>query len=81
MAASTNIEVLHAALKDAEDELCAMGDTLVNQGWNTDTITMTIDVLRIALYGTDGRGNGPEHFDKARAELAALREEEAASAA
>lgn len=42
---------------------------------------MTIDVLRIALYGTDGRGNGPEHFDKARADLAALREEEAAAAA
>lgn len=81
MPASTDIEVLHAALKDAEDELCCLGHTLVNQGWETGTIAMTIDVLRIALYGTDGRGNGPEYFDKARAELAALRKDEAATAA
>lgn len=79
MSASTDIQVLHAALKDAEDELCALGHVLVNQGQDTDSITLTIDVLRIALYGTDGRGNGPENFERARAELAALRSEEAAS--
>ncbi|OEZ52839.1 hypothetical protein JAB5_19280 [Janthinobacterium sp. HH103] len=32
MAASTNIEVLHAALTDAVGELSALGHTLVNQG-------------------------------------------------
>lgn len=81
MASSTSIEVLVSALKEAENELCSLGHTLVNQGWDTGTIAMTLDILRIALYGTDGRGNGPEHFDKARAELAALRKEEAASVA
>lgn len=80
MAGSTNVDVLRAALKDTEDELCVLGHTLVNQGWNTDSISMTLDVLRIALYGSDGRGNGLEHFALAQAELAALRADEAAKA-
>jgi hypothetical protein len=76
----TNIDVLHSALKDAEDELCAMGDALVHEGWDTGTITLTLDVIRIALYGSDGAGNGPEGFEPARARLAALRAQEAATA-
>ena len=81
MAGMTDIASLHAALKDAEDELCELGHQLVNEGWDTNTITMTLDVVRIALYGTDGRGNGPERFQGARDDLAKLREEEAARAA
>lgn len=75
----TNIDLLHAALKDAEDELCSLGHTLVHEGWNTGTIALTLDVVRIALYGTDGAGNGPEGFKPAQARLAALRAEEAAA--
>lgn len=75
----TDIDVLHAALKDAEDELCGLGHTLVNQGWDTGTITLTLDVIRIALYGNDGAGNGPEGFSQAQAKLAGLRAEEAAA--
>eukprot|EP01042_Synura_sphagnicola_P019070 gene19070-24123_t len=80
MAGITDVEQLHAALKDAEDELCELGHQLVNKGWDTNTITLTLDVVRIALYGTDGRGNGPERFQGARDDLAAQRKEEAASA-
>lgn len=77
MPGTANIDVLHAALKDAEDELCGQGHTLVHEGWDTGTIALTLDVIRIALYGTDGAGNGPEGFEPARARLAALRAEEA----
>lgn len=76
MSGITDIKVLHAALKDAEDELCSLGHVLVHEGWNTDTIALTLDVIRIALYGTDGSGNGPEGFQSAQARLAALRAEE-----
>lgn len=65
--------MLHAALKDAEDELCALGHTL--------TIALTLDVIRIALYGSDGAGNGPEGVESARERLAALRVEEATATA
>jgi len=81
MPGTVDIDVLHAALKVAEDELCAMGDTLVNEGWDTGTIALTLDVIRIALYGSDGAGNGPEGFESARARLATLRAEEAAATA
>lgn len=80
MPGTDNIDVLRAALKDAEDELCSLGHTLVNQGWDTGTISSTLNVIRIALYGTDGAGNGVEGFESARARLAALRAEEAATA-
>jgi hypothetical protein len=77
MPATADIDVLHTALKDAEDELCALGHTLVHKGWDTGTIALTLDVIRIALYGTDGAGNGPEGFESARALLAVARAEEA----
>lgn len=77
MPGMTDIDVLHAALKDAEDELCAMGDALAHEGWDTGTIALTLDVIRLALYGSDGAGNGPEGFAPARARLAALRKQEA----
>lgn len=77
MPATANIDVLHAALKDAEDELCALGHALVHNGQNTETIALTLDVIRIALYGTDGAGNGLDGFESARVLLAAARAEEA----
>lgn len=67
------------ALQDAEDELCALGHALVNEGCDTTTIALTLDVIRIALYGTDGAGNGVEQFAAARHRLAARREEESAT--
>ena len=78
MPGSNDVDVLHAALKDAETELCSLGHTLVNQGWDTETINLTLDIVRIALYGTDGAGNGLEGFKPALARLAALRAEESA---
>lgn len=77
MAAITDVDVLHAALKDAEHELCALGHTLVHEGWDTGTVALTLNVIRIALYGSDGAGNGVEGFASARARLAAIRAEEA----
>jgi hypothetical protein len=77
MPATADIDVLHAALKEAEDELCALGHTLVHEGRDTGTIALTLDVIRIALYGSDGAGHGVEGFDPARARLAAMRAEEA----
>ena len=81
MPGTADIDVLHAALKDAEDELCALGHTLVHEDWDTGTIALTLEVIRIALYGSDGAGNGPEGFASARERLAALRAEEAAATA
>lgn len=63
---STNLNMLEVALHEAEDELCTLGATLVNEGWDTMTIKLTLDVVRIALYGGDGDGQGPEHFGQAR---------------
>ena len=74
---TNDINVLHAALKDAEEELCALGHTLVNEGFDTGSIALTLDVLRMALYGSDSAGNGPEGFELARMLLAAKRAEEA----
>lgn len=74
---STDMAMLHAALKEAEDELCALGATLTNEGWDTQTIKLTLDVVRIALYGGDGDGQGPEHFEQARNALQAQRVVEA----
>lgn len=80
MPAVIKIDVLHAALKEAEDELCTLGQTLSAEGWDTGTIAFTLDVIRIALYGTDGAGNGPDEFESARARLLAFRVDEAAKA-
>ena len=79
MAGSSDIEVLRLALKDAEDELCQLGDLLVNEGWNMTTTACTLNVIRIALYGTDGAGNGLEGFEPARKVLHDVRASEAAA--
>lgn len=52
---------------------------LVNEGWDTTTIALTLDVVRIALYGSDGAGNGVEQFAVARDRLASRRAEESAA--
>lgn len=75
------MEVLRSALKEAEDELCQVGHELVNQGWETGTIAKTLDVLRIALYGSDGAGNGLDEFENSRVVLHEMRAKEAAAAA
>lgn len=77
---SVSDAMLRDALKDAEEELCALGDTLVNDGWDTATIAHTLHVVRIALYGTDGFGHGPGDFEAARQTLHALRTAEAEAA-
>ena len=77
MPRTNDINVLHAALKDAEDELCALGHTLVNEGWDTGSTALTLDVVRIALYGSNSAGNGPEGFESARMLLAEKRAEKA----
>lgn len=74
-----DVDVMCAALKEAEDELCALGDALVNEGWDTTTIALTLGVIRIALYGSDGAGNGREGFETARNALHDLRAAEAAA--
>ncbi|WP_334001488.1 hypothetical protein [Burkholderia gladioli] len=79
MSGTTNVEVLRDALAEAENELCSLGDMLVNDGWDTATITYTLDVIRIALYGNDGSGNGPEGFEAAIARVRKLRADEAAA--
>ncbi|MCP3724717.1 hypothetical protein M3I53_16570 [Paraburkholderia sp. CNPSo 3272] len=79
MAGSSDIEVLRVALKEAEDELCDLGSQLVNDGWDTTTTARTLDVLRIALYGTDGAGSGIEGFEAARKALHDVRAAEAAA--
>lgn len=61
------------------DELCSLGHTLVNEGWDTATIARTLDVVRIALYGSDGAGHGLEGFANTRQVLRELREVEAAA--
>ena len=75
-----SVDMLRDALKDAEDELCALGHTLVNDGWDTATITCTLHVVRIALYGTDGFGHGPGDFEAARQTLHTLRAADAEAA-
>lgn len=57
MPGSNDLEVLRVALKEVEDELCSLGIRLVNEGWETATIARTLDVIRIALYGSDGFGH------------------------
>lgn len=79
MTEMTKTDIQRVALKEAEDELCALGHTLVNEGWDTTTIAMTLDVVRIALYGSDGAGNGVEQFAVARDRLASRRAEESAA--
>jgi hypothetical protein len=79
MAGSNDIEILRTALKEAEDELCDLGSQLVNEGWDTTTTACTLDVLRIALYGTDGAGRGLDGFEAARAILHNVRAVEAAA--
>lgn len=75
------ISMMQEALKEAEDELCSIGAELTNDGWDTWTIKLALDVIRIALYGGDGDGQGPEHFDLARAALRAQRDKQAAEEA
>lgn len=75
----TKADIQRVALKEAEDELCALGHTLVNEGWDTTTIALTLDVVRIALYGSDGASNGVEQFAAARDRLASRRQEESAA--
>ncbi|MGC0155380.1 hypothetical protein ACPRNU_23215 [Chromobacterium vaccinii] len=70
------VSMMQEALKEAEDELCHLGAELTNEGWDTWTIKLTLDVIRIALYGGDGDGQGPEHFESARAALQAQRDTE-----
>ncbi|BFG80789.1 hypothetical protein PTKU46_88230 [Paraburkholderia terrae] len=79
MTGSSDIEVLRAALKEAEDELCSLGDTLVNEGWDTATISHTLHVIRIAIYGSDGAGRGLAEFEAARKALHDVGAAEAAS--
>lgn|GEM_PF-6298964 len=79
MTEMTKTDIQRVALKEAEDELCALGHTLVNEGWDTTTIALTLDVVRIALYGSDGAGNGVEQFAVARDRLASRRAEESAA--
>lgn len=79
MQRTVDIDVLQVALKDAEDELCSLDHALVDQDWDTGTIALTLDVIRIALYGTDNAGNGLKALDPARARLEALRAVEAAT--
>ncbi|EIM99283.1 hypothetical protein WQE_19834 [Paraburkholderia hospita] len=79
MTGSSEIEVLRAALKEAEDELCSLGDTLVNDGWDTATISHTLHVVRIAAYGTDGAGRSLSDFEAARKVLHNVRAAEAAN--
>ncbi|WP_146126626.1 hypothetical protein [Burkholderia contaminans] len=78
MQGSTDIGMLRGALQEAEDELCALGDTLVNEGWDTTT-TLTLNVVRIALYGNDGAGQGVDKFEGARQALNDVRAAEAAA--
>jgi hypothetical protein len=77
MTETGDVEMLRGALEEAENELCDLGHTLVNEGWNTATIMRTLDVVRIALYGSDGVGNGLEGFERARTVLRDLRATEA----
>ncbi|MCD5326795.1 hypothetical protein ACFFU8_17980 [Chromobacterium piscinae] len=70
------ITMLKEALHEAEDELCRLGAEIMNDGWDTWTIKLALDVIRIALYGGDGDGQGPEHFENARAALKAQRDKE-----
>ncbi|MCD5326716.1 hypothetical protein ACFFU8_18380 [Chromobacterium piscinae] len=70
------VSMMQEALKEAEDELCRLGAELTNEGWNTWNIKLALDVVRIALYGGDGDGQGPEHFEVARAALQAQRDKE-----
>lgn len=79
MPGTTDIAIFRIALKEAEDELHQLRQELVKQGWKTGTVAKTLDVLRIALYGADGAGNGIESFDLACSTLRALRAKEAAS--
>ncbi|MCA8270361.1 hypothetical protein [Burkholderia vietnamiensis] len=69
-------EILRSALKEAEEELCSLGDMLTNDGWDTLTIARTLDVVRIALYGGNGFGLGIGDFDSVRKVLHELREVE-----
>ncbi|MFY4713445.1 hypothetical protein ACVCH0_01050 [Burkholderia glumae] len=79
MPGTNDVDVLRSALAEAEDELCSLGHSLVNEGWDTTTIARTLDVIRIALYGNDGAGNGLEGFEQARKILCDLRAAEAAN--
>ena len=76
MPGTTEIAIFRIALKEAEDELCQLEGRLVAQGRGTGTIAKTLDVLRIALYGSDGAGNGLGSFDNACLALRALRAQE-----
>ncbi|BBL69720.1 hypothetical protein [Methylogaea oryzae] len=68
--------LMKAALEEAESELCYVGHSLVHEGYDTATIALALDLVRIALWGGNGDGKGPEHFEAIQAALKAKREEE-----
>lgn len=76
-----NIVMMQQALEVAEQELCTLGALLTEEGWETWTIKLALDVVRIALYGGDGDGQGPEHFTIALAALKAQNDKEEREAA
>jgi len=71
------IEILQLALKDAERELSAAREVIVDKDIQTELMDSTLEVVRIALYGGDGADGGVEAFYSARARLEAFRIEEA----
>lgn len=79
MSGTNDVRILRTALLEAEQELCNLGHELVKEGWDLTTTERTLDVLRIALYGSDGAGNGIEGFETARIGLHELRAAEAAA--
>ncbi|OQS32482.1 hypothetical protein [Chromobacterium haemolyticum] len=74
--AVSNIRMMQEALKEAENELCSLGMLLTDEGWETWTIKLTLDLVRIALYGGDGDGQGPEQFEMALEALKTQRDKE-----
>ena len=75
----SKIEILQLALKDAERELNAARQVIVEKDIRTELMDSTLEVVRIALYGSDGAGGGVEEFYSARARLEAIRAEEVES--
>lgn len=79
MPVSNKVEILQLALKDAERELNAARQVIVDKDIRTELMDSTLEVVRIALYGSDGTGGGVEAFYSARARLEAIRAEEVES--
>lgn len=71
MLETQKLEILQSALKDAENELRAARQVLVEEDLQIETLDLTLEVVRIALYECDGTGNSIDGFDAARARLEA----------